>query len=125
MGKVTSVFFTFVVLFAVMLPLGLVRVVLRTPVESLPRAEHWPTDRMQRYQFTTTLIIFGSVVLVVVALIGLYVLLTALNGPANPALFLAVMLLLGGVGMLICFWEAWRRCQRRQQFQRWSQGLLT
>lgn len=126
MGELTFGFWLFTIMFAVMFPLMLAFRISRWPVESLPRAEHWPIDRLQRHRFAGMLIIGGSFVFVLALIPSIYWVVATVSDrpiwPVDQGLFLAVAMTLGGLGMLLSLGEAWRRRQRRLQFQRWANG---
>ena len=128
LGKLTLGWFLFVTIFTVMLPLMIGLKLLRTPVASLPHAEHWPSNRIERHRFVGVLVIIGSFVFVFALVPGVYWLVGTLSHqaiwPVNQALLLAVLLTLAGLGMLMSFWQAWRIRQRRRQFQRWVEGSV-
>lgn len=129
MGKLTAGWFLFVTIFTVMFPLMISLKLLRAPVESLPLLEHWPISRVERHRFTGMLIIIGSFVFISALFPGMYCLVAIISQqaiwPVNQALFLAVMHSLAGLGFLLVFLDLWRKWQRRRQFKRWAEGLVT
>lgn len=108
------------------LPLMLAVTILRAPVASLPLAEHWPTDRLERHRYAGVLIIIGAFLLVTALFPLAYAVVAFLAQrpvwPVERPLFLAVILMLAGLGLLLSFGTAWKKRQRRLLFRRWLAG---
>ena len=125
-GTLTAGWLVFIAVFPIALPLMIAVKLLRLPVASLPRAEHWPIDRLERHRSAGSAIIIGSFLFVSALFPAAYAMVAVLAQrpiwPIDRPLFLAVVLTLAGLLMLMSLCEAWRRRQRRLLFRRWAEG---
>ena len=128
MGELTAGWLVFIVIFIIGLPLMIAAKLLRIPVASLPRAEHWPMDRLERHRSAGPAIIIGSFILVSALFPAAYAMVAVIAQrsvwPIDRPLFLAVVLILAGLLILVSLGEAWRRRQRRLLFRRWAEGSI-
>jgi len=128
MGALTTGWLVYLVGFTIVLPLMIAARLLRLPVASLPRAEHWPMDRLERHRSAGSAIIIGSFLSVFALYPAAYAMVAVIAQrsiwPIDRPLFLAVLLILVGLLIPVVLGEAWRRRQRRLLFRRWAEGSM-
>ena len=126
-GRPTAGWFVYVVGAALALPAMVAVMVLRMPVETLPRAEHWPPERRARSRGVDSLILVGSFLFAIGLFPMAYAAVALLLGrsvwPIDRPVFFTVMVTLAGLFLLASYAEALRRRRRRLQFRQWATGV--
>lgn len=115
-----------IIIFPLILPAAVVARLWRTPVQSLPRIEHWPIDHMRQHRFVGVLTMLGSFVFVVGLIPVTYLVVALIGGraarPVDPELLLTILWVLGGLGLLVVLADSYRKRRRLALMRRWAAG---
>ena len=122
-GKVTLGFPLFFAMIVIIMPLPILLNISRRPVESLARAEDWPTDRLAQYRFAFLVLMCWSSLIGFTFIIGIYGLIAAAGfWPVDKYLFAIVLITLGWLSLLLAYSDMWRKRKRRLKLKRWATG---